>query len=80
MTNTTNTYRTIVTDTFGGEANFSWYRSHMITAKTMHGAVQKLAQLEGKGWRKTEGSEEDARYDMQGACVCAIVELKDENY
>ena len=39
-----NTYKIEITDTFGGEANYSWVRRYEIAANTMKGAMQKLAR------------------------------------
>lgn len=36
------------TDTFGGEANYSWVRRYIVLAKTERGAMRKVAT----GWKK----------------------------
>lgn len=62
-----------ITDTFGGEANYSWIRRFMVSANSMRGAVQKLARSEGGGWRKNYGDSDSARYNLSGACICMFV-------
>ena len=44
-----NNYKIEITDTFGGEANYSWIRRYEIAANTMRGAMQKLAKQYGAG-------------------------------
>ena len=62
-----------VTDTFGGEANYSWRKQWLVTANSARGAITKLAKLEGSGWRKVWDSGDAVRYDLRGACICAFV-------
>jgi len=73
-----NFYQVEITDTFGGEANYSWVRRYLVRAKSQAGAVQKMARTYGSGWR-TDGY----RWLMQGACICMFVDevsSKDANY
>lgn len=69
-----NVYYIEVTDTFGGEANYSWVKRYKVKAKTIRGAMTVLARSEGGGWRFNYGNSESARYNLRGACVCAFVE------
>lgn len=69
-----NKFKIEVTDTFGGEANYSWVRRHELTAKSVLGAVQKLSKIEGFAWRKDFGTGDMARYNAKNACVCAFIE------
>jgi hypothetical protein len=62
-----------ITDTFGGEANYSWVRRYAYRAKSVQGAMQKLARDYGKGWRKEWDDGDTARYKLQGACICCFV-------
>ena len=70
-----NNYKIEITDTFGGEANYSWVRRYEIAANTMRGAMQKLAKQYGAGWRKDYDTGDIARYNLTGACVCCFVDL-----
>lgn len=67
------------TDTFGGEANYCWVRRYKVKAKTRVGAIRKAARAEGYSGRMraewTNG--DDARYNVQGAAVCAFVSWYD---
>ena len=63
-----------ITDTFGGEANYCWIRRYEYTAKSIRGAIQKLAREHGAGWKLNFSTGDIARYDLAGACICAFVE------
>ena len=62
-----------ITDTFGGEANYSWRKQWLVTANSARGAITKLAKLECSGWRKAWDSGDTVRYDLKGSCICAFV-------
>ena len=62
-----------VTDTFGGEANYCWVRRYEYEAKSMLGAIQKLAREHGAGWSIDYSTGDMARYNLKGACICAFV-------
>ena len=66
--NTLERFEFEVTDTFGGEANYSWVRREVINAKSLHGALCKLAKLTGFNFRF-----DGARYNARNACVCAFL-------
>jgi hypothetical protein len=55
-----------VTDTFAGEANYSWVTRHIIRASTERGAVNKFSRLSGMEWRGA-GCE---RYDSKSGATC----------
>jgi hypothetical protein len=63
-----------VTDTFGGEANYSWRRVFVFYAKSERGAIQKLSRAYQAGWRKVWDDGEVSRYDLKGAAVCVFVQ------
>lgn len=67
-----------VTDTYGGEANYSWVRRYTYTAKSFLGAINKLAREYGAGWSKDYDTGDMARYNLTGSCVCAFVTYKGE--
>lgn len=58
-----------ITDTFGGEANYSWVTRHIIRAKSQRGAVNALSRRSGIAWHFV-GCE---RYDSQSGATCAFV-------
>lgn len=64
-----NLYTIEVTDTFGGESNYTWVRRYLVLSKSERGAITKLARHEGSGWRFDGG-----RYNLSGACICAFVD------
>lgn len=58
-----------ITDTFGGEANYSWVTRHIINARSERGAVNALSRRSGLNWRSV-GCE---RYDSKSGAICAFV-------
>jgi hypothetical protein len=66
-------YHIEITDTFGGEANYSWKKDFIVSAKSPRGAITKLAKSQGSGWRKHWDSGDTVRYNLAGACICAFV-------
>lgn len=68
-----------ITDTFGGEANYTWVRRYTTEAKSPRGAMQKLSRHYGGTWRKDWDDGLTVRYNQQGACVCAFVESYDRD-
>lgn len=73
-----NTYKIVVTDTFGGEANYAWVDRYTVKAKSIRGAINAFARQHGAGWRIDYDDGESARYGLQGACVCAFVEYSED--
>jgi hypothetical protein len=61
-----------VTDTFGGEANYSWVKRWVCDAKSARAAITKLAKSEGSGWKLAYDLGDDARYNLKGACICQL--------
>ena len=73
-----NTYYFEVTDTFGTDANYSWVNHHKVNAKSLHGALIKLAKYTGLNFRF-----DGFRYNAINACICAFLiddEYSIENY
>lgn len=69
-----------ITDTFGGQANYSWVNRFQVQAKSILGAVQKVARSHGSGWRKDwDYGADEARYNLRGACVCMFVSWHDSS-
>jgi len=78
-----NKYTIEITDTFGGDANYCgvkrftyhycWVKRFTYQAKTMRGAIQKLAREHGGGWRFEYGDSESARYNLSGSAICLFI-------
>jgi len=66
-----------MTDTFGGEANYSWVKCFMVSAKTMRGAISKVTRETGYKARKAYDTGDMARYNVPGACICYFVSYSD---
>jgi hypothetical protein len=62
-----------VTDTFGGEANYSWATRHLIRAASVRGAVNRFSRLSGMSWRAV-GCD---RYDSKTGATCFFIEQWD---
>jgi hypothetical protein len=73
-----NTYHIEVTDTFGGEANYSWKREYRVRASSIRGAIQVLSRKDGAGWKVDYICADSAYYNLQGACICAFVQYVDD--
>lgn len=71
-----------VTDTFGGEANYSWVTRHVIRATTLRGAVNRFSRLSGMKWCCTGDYHFDSkRYDSKSGATCYFIEEFDpDNY
>ena len=63
-----------LTDTFGGDANYSWVRRFNIRANTIQGAISKLARETGYSFKKDFDTGDLTRYNAKGACICAFIE------
>ena len=63
-----NFYFVEVTDTFAGEANYSWVTRLKVKAKTMRGAINKVAKHTGLQWRKEGDYCDMMRYDIKVWC------------
>lgn len=73
-----NVYFAEITDTFGGEANYSWVTRHKIHANTIRGAVNKLAKDSGVSWRINSNYGGLARYDSKSGATCFFISEYDE--
>lgn len=63
-----------ITDTFGGETNYSWVKRVCVEAKSLRGALIKLSKHSGYHWRLSG----DDQWDAKGASVRAF-EIYDEH-
>ena len=68
-----------ITDTFAGEANYSWVTRHAIKASSFRGAMIKLSKLSGINWRKTANYGDQCRYDSKSGATCAFIEHYDDS-
>ena len=59
------TYQFEITDTFCGEANYSWANHYQVEANSLHGALCKIARETGYNFNY-----DGARYNAIRACVC----------
>lgn len=66
-----------VTDTFGGDANYSWANRYLVHAVSANGAIKKLARHSGAGWKKEYSTGDFARYNLANAAICCFVEWVD---
>ena len=73
-------YNIEVTDTFGGEANYSWVKRLTVTASTVRGAMRIVVRELGFGGgvRKEWSTGDMERWVWNKACVCAFIEEKGE--
>lgn len=67
------------TDTFSGEANYSWVKRVHVRASSAVGAIRKARSHWGHAGRirKSWNSGDETRYDAQGACICYFVAFCD---
>lgn len=63
-----------ITDTFGGEANYSWVTRHVIRASTIRGAISKLSKRSGIYWHCVDNYCDKARYDSKSGATCCFIE------
>lgn len=67
------------TDTFSGEANYCWVKRFRVRACSIRGAAIVAARYLGYSGRVrcVYNGGDDARYDVQGACICFFVQWCD---
>lgn len=64
-----------ITDTFGGDANYSWVTRHVVRAKSRRGAVNALSRRSGVAWHAVGGE----RYDSKSNTTCAFIREYDRD-
>lgn len=62
-----------ITDTFGGEANYSWVTRHKVKAKSPRGAIIRINRHSGLGFRISGDYGDCKRYDSNSGATCAFV-------
>lgn len=63
-----------VTDTFSGEANYSWATHHIIRANTMRGAINRFSKMSDMKWCCTWDNCFAMRYDSKSGATCLFIE------
>jgi len=66
-------YYVEVTDTFGGEANYSWVTRHKVRASSPRGAIVRVNRDSGLGFRRSYDMGDCVRYDSRSGATCAFV-------
>jgi hypothetical protein len=64
-----NIYFAELTDTFAGEANYSWVTRFKVTAKSQLGAIQKLSREIGLNYRY-----DGMRYNSKSGATCIFID------
>ena len=73
------TFNIELTDTFGGEANYSWVKRAQIKAKNFRGAIIKAKKEFGIDLRHRKNDFGDmVRLDFYGACLVMFIEYSQE--
>lgn len=68
-----------ITDTFGGEANYSWVTRHKVAASTMRGAMWRISRDSGISWNRVDYYGDSQRWDSKSGATCAFVYEWDES-
>jgi hypothetical protein len=68
----TNLYFAELTDTFAGEANYSWITRFKVKAKSQRGAIQKLSREIGLNYRY-----DGVRYNSKSGATCIFIDEYD---
>lgn len=74
-----NKYYAELTDTFGGEANYSWVTRFHVTAKNERGAINKLARHIGLNFRKDWDSGDTVRFNSKSGATCLFLSAWDDD-
>ena len=67
-----------ITDTFGGEANYSWVTRHKVRASTARGAIVRVNKDSELGFRWAYDMGDCVRYDSKSGATCAFDEEWDD--
>ena len=70
---TTEIYFVELTDTFGGEANYSWVTRFKVHASSIVSAVRKVSKQTGLNFRKQWDPGDLVRYDSKSGATCLFV-------
>ena len=69
----TSIYYAELTDTFSGEANYSWVSRFKVHASSPLGAIRKLSRETGLSFRKQWDSGDLTRYDSSSGATCVFL-------
>ena len=67
-----------LTDTYGGEANYSWVKRYKVHASSILGTIRKVSSETGLNFRKEWDSGDVVKYDAKDCAVCAFVSGYDD--
>jgi hypothetical protein len=67
------TFNIEITDTFGGEANYSWVTRHQVKARTERGAMRIIGRESGLSWHCVEKYGDMQRWDSKSGATCAFI-------
>ena len=74
MSKQSNIYFVEVTDTYAGEANYSWVHRFKVKASSEIGAIRKVGKYIGVNFRKDYSTGDMMRYSSKSKCSCAFVD------
>ena len=63
-----------ITDTFGGEPNYSWVTRHKVRASSPRGAMVRIGRAAGMAWHIVGDYGDMVRYDSKSGATCAFVQ------
>ena len=69
------TFNVEITDTFGGEANYSWVTRHVIRARSPRGVAVIMNRRSGLGFHKVSDYGDLCRYDSASGATCMFIEF-----
>lgn len=69
----TSIYFAELTDTFGGEANYSWVTRFKVHSTSPLGAIQKISRETGLHFRKQWDDGFTVRYDSRSGATCVFL-------
>ena len=68
-----------ITDTFAGEANYSWATRLKVTAQDENDAIVKISNESGMTWIKQWDNGYYSRYDSESGLTCLFISEYDED-
>lgn len=71
-------YYVEITDTYGGEPNYSWVTRCRVRAASVRGAVIRVNRDSGLGFRRAYDLGDCVRYDSRSGATCAFVSPWDD--
>ena len=68
-----------ITDTFAGEANYSWATHYKVNAQNENDAIVKISNEYGIDWIKQWNDGEYSRYDSESGATCLFISEYDDD-